>query len=640
MKMDSANNNQNTNVNNVPKSDPMSHDDKSTIYEILLGVVLIFAQYFLNNNFIGIGYSKFYFDVVLFGFLILIILSSIDKGFLKAVLLFSFFFFTSAAVLNHLNVFIRLASITSFGFLGQNFMVVFYYILMIILTAIFAISLNKEEGQKIINYAVLSAASILLPFVITNIPAVNYFLVQEGMSLVKLFFSIPFLWQPFFISGIFKAKEKGSNVAKVYSFLWLMIILLITFVASYAAVPAEDRANLQSVGLQTIDSSLNDLNTAINDTKNIIDKNILNPIKYGFDSSSQIESQVDSEQTTYDKGLEIGKVEFSESNSNSGAIIDFSSSVQKYTSWIELESVGGDYIDDFSVEIACKAKLKAYSGFFNDPDETEIELPGNILESDDAFLITNHKDLKNSRTITCDYDKTYFLNNINAERLSNIANAGYFSIEHKIAYSFFSAGYLTRFFINSDIYNELRSTVKGDTQEMYRQLNIQNAQKYQDSQYTSGPIKIGLEFNRDDVLIPVDSTSNRLSLNSEISTDLVETNTQIQDISLILVVPNQLSLDVSSCSPFEISPVDMTDLDEDMQKIEAVLGSIQDSKIYITTNIGILNHQNQKIRFSCPVNINDDFTNGLLKGSIGIYTVYEVDTTKKNSISIVYQNEN
>ena len=639
--MDSTNNNQNINVNNTPKSDPMSHEDKSNLYEILLGIILIFAQFFLNNSFIGTGYSKFYFDIVLFGFLILIILSSINKGFLKAILLFSFFFFTSAAVLNHLNVFMKLASITSFGFLGQNFMVVFYYILMIILTSIFSISLNKEEGEKIINFAVLAAASVLLPFIITNIPAVNYFLVQDGMSLVKLFFSIPLLWQPFFISGIFKAKEKGSIAGKVYSTMWLIIILLITFIASYAAVPAEDRANLQSVGLQTIDSSLNDFNNAMNDTKNIIDKNILNPIKYGFDTSSQIESQVDSEQAEYDKGVEIDSVEFSESNTNAGAIIDFSpNSIEKYTSWIDLRSTGGEYIDDYEVGISCKAKLKAQVGFFNDPAQTEMEVQGDILESEDDFFITNHGDLKNSRTITCDYDKNRFFNNINSDRLSNIANAGYFSVEHDIKYKFFTAGYLTRFFINSDIYNDLRSSAKGDIQEMYKQLNIPNAQKYQSSQYTSGPIKIGLEFNRDDVLIPVDSTSTRLSLNSEIYTDTYQTNTKIKDIVFILVVPDQLELDVVSCSPFNLFQVDQNTIDENLEDLEEILGNINNSKVYGTELNITLNSENQKIRFSCPVNINNDFTNGLLKGSIGIYAVYQVDITKKNSISIVYKNEN
>jgi len=611
----------------------MSSDDKSSLYEIFMGIILIFAQFFLNRSFIGTGYSKFYFDVVLFGLLFLIILTSLNKGFIKIVILFSFFFFTSATLLNHLNVISSLANITSFGFLGSNFMVVFYYILMIILTTVFAASLNKEDSQKIIEFCALSIASLILPFIITNIPAVNYFLVQEGMSLVRLFFSIPLLWQPFFISGIFKAKEKGSTVAKFYSFFWLLIILLITFIASYAAVPAQDRANLQELGSNTINSGIQDLQQAINETQNLLEKNIYNPIKYGFDTSSQIESQIDTDQQIQRQGVKIKKTEFSESSS-SEPIIDFSpNSVQKYTSWLDLEA---DEFEDnnFYVQINCSSKLKAYEGFFVDDSISEINFQGSITGSNENTITIPYDDLLYGTTIICDMDKNEIKTRIKPERIENIQNSAYFSVNHDLKYNFSTAGYMTRYFIDSQIYDELRISSKGDTSEIYSQLNIKNPSQYETSHFTSGPLRIGLEFSQDSVLIPVQSDGIRLSINSEISLDTnYGYNNEIENISLVLLIPKELELNLELCSPFIFEKRDSLGIYSNL------VSSTENLNIYIIEDMQTtLNSRNEKIRFSCPIINSENLDGGLLKSSIGIYAYYNVKTKKTTNIGIVYDN--
>ena len=163
--------------------------NNSVLLEIVIGIVLIITQFVLNKSFIGVGYNKWYFDLIFLAFLFLIAINA-RKDMLKAVLILGGSFYISSFILNHFNILGMLASkLPLFG--GSDFSIVLYYSVIIAVSAVFAMAVLKDDNVDVMGYAMCAVASIVIPFALIKFPYSSFLISSnnQGLSLFKLFYS-------------------------------------------------------------------------------------------------------------------------------------------------------------------------------------------------------------------------------------------------------------------------------------------------------------------------------------------------------------------------------------------------------------------------------------------------------------------
>ncbi|MBN2881698.1 hypothetical protein JXM83_06635 [Candidatus Woesearchaeota archaeon] len=613
------------------KGESFSESQHSTLWEVVIGIFLIIIQFVMNKSFLGTGFSKWYFDVVFFCFLFLIFISC-RKDFFKAAIISVFAIFFSGILLNHIGALNALASFTHFNLLSQDLLVVVYYGILIFGTSFFAQALIKDETVDYMGTAFIAILSILLPFLIVKFPFSNYLLMSDQTgSLLKLFFSIPLLWQPFWISGLAKAKAQGSGVAYAFLIIWLLVILTITMVVSYVAVPVEARNSLQASG----NTAISDIYKGINDTTTTIKDTIINPITKGFNpEEAAIETRVDSEQSSSKKGVSISGLTFDE-----GTTIEFGTTPSSYsqlfvTGTIVSEGTDTDEYSKFKVNVGCEYVVSGYAGLFTDETKSKITVPGklNNLEVGEDYN-TDLYQIRYDRDLMCSAEKSTVLANLKDPAKIKLATL---RANYNLSYDFFTAGYMTRYFIDEKIVDAGREKFGSDEFAIIGEYDSGDVSKYKTSTYTSGPIVVGIEVIKDKLIVPINTESETDSnLNLKIEAKINEYSrglsiTRANDITISIPEAITLGTDCSSVRFKEITP------DQLNARIQDYVGGTTGLKFYALDDSSKasfkMDYLNSEKRFSCPITVaNSELENTVLKGSIAVFIDYEVKDSKISS---------
>lgn len=523
------------------------------LWEIIVGVFLIIVQFVLNKGFIGTGYSKYYFDAVFMAFLFLLAVNC-RREFLKMFLFLASSIYVSSIVLNHFNIISTLVSlipISGFRDMGT----VLYYCLIIIISAVFARAIIKDDDVDITGYAALAILSIAIPYVLIKINPYSSYLISDaqGGSLIQLFFSIPILWQPFWISGIFKARNNGSKMAKVFSFIWLILLLLIVSIISYFSVPIEARQNIQTSGSNTLTKSADSLQSATNVTIRYIKENLMG-IK--ATDSAAVETEIDSEQKNLDKRFEFRDMKLSEDSIN----MNMSEALSYFYVTANARMLGVSDFEKypFDAKVSCYTKILGYKGVFKDPSASSVIVNGSMgsLEADTPEITQKLDKFASANSLSCYFRKQKILDQVGGdnEKMKNYnIRSTSLNMYYNAKYTFVSSAYLKRFFIDRANYEEIMAENRGKISDDYSLLSFlgyPNADKYVRSKYGGGLLKIGIGIQGTDVLVKIDKeTKTNNILFSFSASEYAESNTVIKDPEWILIaVPKSIEIGASECS--------------------------------------------------------------------------------------------
>lgn len=614
--------------------------NSAVLWEICVGVALIITQFFMNRSFVGVGYNKYYFDIVFMAFLLLLAVNC-RKEFMKMFLILASSIYVSSLVLNHLNVINTLVSLIPVsGFRDAG--TVIYYCLIIIISAVFARAIIKDDEVDITGYAALAILSIAIPYVLIKLNPYSSYLIADtqGSSLIQLFFSIPVLWQPFWISGVFKARNNGSKAAAFFSFIWLILLLLIVSIISYFSVPIEARQGIQTSGANKLTNAADSFQSASNITLNYIKENLL-----GMKSESTvIETEIDSEQKNLDKRLELKDMKSSEDIVN----MNLSEALSYFYVTANARVLGVNDFESypFDVKISCRSKLQGYKGVFKDSEATFVNINGSFSnsEADSSSSITQKMEKYSSaNTLSCYFKKQQILDYVAGSdektrnyNLRSTALTTYYDAK----YSFFSSAYLKRFFIDRDNYEAIRAENKNmDDYGLLSYLGFANAEKYARSKYGGGLLKIGIKIQESDVLVKIDKESKTNNILFEFSaSEYAEGNTVINNPEWIVIsTPKSIELGAASCSLKFTQLTDSTYLDG----LKDLIGTIDTENLnyYIIRSSDnsdlkkffVIKPGDRPKPISCPINLPQE---KFAIGRVDVFVRYDVEYSRSMSLEI------
>lgn len=609
------------------------------LWELCIGLFLIIVQFVSNKSFVGVSVPKIYFDLVFFSVILLIVVNA-RRDFMKMFLVVAGTIYVSSLIINHFNIIDTLVRFLPLRIGGADISAVLYYCIIMIIPGIFARAILKDPEVDVIGYSILGILSILIPYILVNVNVYSGYLIAlgvetQGTTLFHLFFSIPILWQPFWISAIFKSKNNNSKLASIFVIFWLFIILAIFTIWSFYSVPVSAREGLQVSGKNNLEKIGELVGKSVNDTKNFWSTQIL-----GFQASDEIENKIDSRmQEGTANGLTFDKIEFSE-----GDIIEFdldnSESIPFYNAWA---TISGNINDGqlYNINITCELVLKGNDKFFisYDIDKDEYVIPGKINEKD--YYTSNFQRIRFGDTITCEINKNDIISNYIGDKLEIEKNMLYtdMSIRFKSNFSFSSSGYLTKFYMDEELYRseKISSSTYIDDYDILIKYGVVNPEEYQGSKYTGGPLNIGLKLSNDNLIIPIneDSSSRTVNFIMDFALDSYTKGLKVNNIKeIIVLIPKNLEIDGSKCTPIKLNEI-----------IENQINVLKENNIdenYINSftifkvSDGLKEIDEDTVKkISCPVTLKN--SDGITQASIGIFAKYNASfETSKSIIEVVF----